>query len=193
MRGEKMKFRNNVVTCAIALGLAFVLGAAASAQSPAKTSAKTSMDTTFAKEAAAGGMAEVKLGQLAEEKGTNSAVKDFGKRMQTDHSKAGKELGDVASKDGLTLPSMMDKQDEATYNRLSKLSGAAFDRAYARDMVMDHEKDIAAFKKEATTGKNPDVKNFASQTLPTLESHLQQAKAMLKSVGVTESSKNSQY
>ena len=63
-----------------------------------------------------------------------------------------------------------------TKERLSKLSGAAFDKAYMNDMVNDHVKDVADFQKESTSGKDPAVKSFASQTLPTLQSHLQEAK-----------------
>jgi putative membrane protein len=149
-------------------------------------------DATFAKKAASGGMAEVKLGQLAQEKGSSSAVKEFGKRMENDHSKAGDQLKDVASKNNINLPTDMDKKDQATYDHLSKLSGAEFDRVYAQHMVTDHEQDVEEFKNEASTGKNPDIKRFASETLPTLQDHLRQARQMEKSVSAKESSKNSQ-
>ena len=103
-------------------------------------------DTTFAKKAAAGGIAEVKMGQLAQQKGTADSVKKFGARMVEDHSKAGDELKQAASQSNITLPTDMSAKDKATYDMLSKLSGAAFDRAYARDMVRDHEEDIAEFQ-----------------------------------------------
>src|SRR5437868_10901229 len=93
---------------------------------------KTSADETFAKKAVQGGMAEVKLGQLAEERGSNPAVKNFGRRMVQDHSKANEQLKSATSKESIPLPSELDKSDQATYDRLSKLSGDAFDRAYAR-------------------------------------------------------------
>jgi len=129
-------------------------------------------DSTFAMKAAAGGMAEVKFGELAQQKASSPAVKKFGERMVNDHSKANSQLKQVASKDDITLPSGLDAKDQATYDKLSKLSGTAFDRAYMKDMVADHEKDVSDFKREASTGKNSDVKNFASQTLPTLQEHL---------------------
>lgn len=146
-------------------------------------------DITFVRKAAIGGMAEVKLGQLAQEKGSNEQVKAFGKRMETDHAKAGDELMQVAAKDNITLPNGLDAKNQATYDKLSKLSGSQFDRAYMRSMVMDHEEDIAEFKREASTGKNADVKNFASQTLPTLEDHLKQARQVATAVGATASAK----
>ena len=149
---------------------------------------KTSADETFAKKAAAGGMAEVKLGQLAEERAANPAVKNFGRRMVQDHSKAGNELKSAASKENIELPTAMDKSDQATYDRLSKLSGDAFDRAYARDMVKDHSKDVSEFQKEAKNGRDENIKNFAAQTLPTLQSHLDQARQMEQAVNQTSSS-----
>ena len=162
----------------------------ATKSSAATTKSRPAMgDTHFAKEAAQGGMAEVKLGQLAQEKGSSNSVKSFGKRMVDDHSKAGDKLREVASRESITLPSDISVKDQATYDRLSKLSGSAFDRAYARDMVKDHETDVAAFQREANAGKNDSLKSFASETLPTLQDHLKQAKDMMKSVGGTSASK----
>jgi putative membrane protein len=139
-------------------------------------------DASFAQDAASGGMAEVKLGQLAEQKGSSQTVKDFGKRMETDHSAAGDKLKNVASKDGMTIPDSLSQADRAEYDRLSRMSGPEFDKAYARAMVQDHQKDIAAFKQEANSGQNPDLKNFASETLPTLQEHLRMAQQMQQSI-----------
>ncbi|HZV60326.1 MAG TPA: DUF4142 domain-containing protein [Candidatus Eremiobacteraceae bacterium] len=162
----------------------------ATKSSAATTKSRPAMgDTHFAKEAAQGGMAEVKLGQLAQEKGSSNSVKSFGKRMVDDHSKAGDKLREVASRESITLPSDISVKDQATYDRLSKLSGSAFDRAYARDMVKDHETDVAAFQREANAGKNDSLKSFASESLPTLQDHLKQAKDMMKSVGGASASK----
>jgi putative membrane protein len=154
------------------------------------TNTKSSADENFAKKAAEGGMAEVKLGQLAEEKGSSPAVKNFGRRMVQDHSKANNELKDVTSKENIPLPNEMDKSDQATYDRLSKLSGDAFDRAYARDMVKDHSKDVSEFQEEAKNGKDESIKNFAAQTLPTLQNHLDQARQMEQAVNQSSSNGN---
>jgi putative membrane protein len=160
-------------------------------ESVAAAKSKSAMaDTHFAKEAAQGGMAEVKLGQLAQEKGSSDAVKSFGKRMVDDHSKAGDKLKEVAGKENITLPTDIGAKDQATYDRLAKLSGAAFDRAYAKDMVADHQADVAAFKKEANGGKNDLLKGFASETLPTLEDHLKEAREMMKAVAGASASKS---
>lgn len=132
--------------------------------------------------AAAGGAAEVEMGQMAANKATNQKVKDFGQRMVTDHTKANDELKSVAQKKGVTLPSEPDAKSKSMSARMSNLSGAAFDRAYMQDMVSDHEKDIAEFQKEAEGGTDSDVKNFASTTLPTLQEHLRMAREALAAV-----------
>jgi putative membrane protein len=149
-------------------------------------------DDTFVRKAAQGGMAEVKLGQLAQSNGSSDAVKQFGQRMVTDHSKANDQLKDAAAKENITVPTDISAKDQATYDSLSKLTGSAFDKAYARDMVTDHEKDIADFNKEATSGQKDSIKNFASETLPTLKDHLKQAREMKQAVvGSPSSTKKS--
>ncbi len=134
-----------------------------------------SPDQAFMMKAAQGGMAEVKLGHLATQNAQNEAVKTFGQRMIDDHSKANNELKGLASQKGVTLPSDIDAKDQATYDRLSGLHGAAFDKAYMRDMVMDHRKDIADFQHEADHGRDPDLKTWAGKTLPILQEHLRLA------------------
>lgn len=167
-------------------GILFVAGTFAvtfAQSSPATAEAQTrGSDVQFVKNAAEGGMAEVKLGELATHNGDNTTVKDFGKRMINDHTAANDKLKAIASKDGITVPSDLSARDRATYERLSKLQGAAFDKAYARLMVKDHQEDIAEFKHEANSDTNREVKMFASDTLPTLEEHFRLAQAMLREV-----------
>jgi putative membrane protein len=139
--------------------------------------------TSFAREAAAGGMSEVELGRLAVSKATNPAVKAFGQRMIDDHSKANADLQSIAAQAHVTLPSAVDAKQKKTYDRLSALSGAAFDRAYIDDMVKDHKEDIAAFEKAAAVAGDSPIKQFAADKLPTLRDHLrmaQEAQAGLK-------------
>jgi putative membrane protein len=134
-------------------------------------------DNTFVTKAAEGGMAEVKLGNLAKDKASDAAVKSFGQQMVDDHSKANDELKSLASKKGITLPSDVSAKDKAEYDRLSKLSGADFDKAYMRLMVSDHHTDVNEFKRESEHGTDSDVKAWAAKTLPTLEHHLQMAES----------------
>lgn len=141
----------------------------------ARTGGVPSKDHAFIVKAAQGGMAEVELGQLAQQNGSSQQVKDFGKKMVDDHSKANDQLKQLASQKGVTLPTDIDAKDKATKDKLSKLQGDAFDKAYMRDMVTDHKKDVAEFQKEAHAGADPDVKGWAGQTVPTLEDHLKMA------------------
>jgi len=133
-------------------------------------------DKKFVHDAAQGGMAEVELGKLATEKASSDDVKKFGQRMVDDHTKAGDQLKQVASSEGIQLPQGLSAKDKATKERLAKLSGEQFDKAYMADMVKDHTQDVLDFQHESRSGKDPAVKDFASQTLPTLQDHLKQAK-----------------
>jgi len=108
-----------------------------------------SPDAAFAIKAAQGGLAEVKLGQLAAEKASSPDVKAFGQQMIDDHTKANDQLKAVAESEGMTLPTDVNGKQQAMYDRLSKLSGAQFDSAYVKDMVMDHQEDVKEFAKEA--------------------------------------------
>ncbi len=133
-------------------------------------------DKKFVNDAAEGGMMEVQLGKMAAEKGGSEGVKQFGQRMVDDHSKANDQLKEVASKNNMELPTSLTGKHQAMVDKMSKLSGTAFDKAYMKGMVKDHEEDIHAFENEAQNGNNPDVKQFATSTLPVLKEHLQMAK-----------------
>jgi len=142
-----------------------------------------SPDHEFIMKAAKGGMAEVNLGNLAQQNGGSDAVKKFGNRMVTDHSQANDQLRQIAQQEGITLPTNVDSKDERLTKMLQSKQGADFDKAYIRDMVKDHEADVAEFRNEAANGKDPQVKAWAQKTLPTLEQHLEMAKQVAGQVG----------
>ncbi len=184
------EFIRNTVLAGAVIGL-MSLGAAAqssdkaagssqdsskSASSASASSQLSAADQTFVKKAAQGGMAEVELGKLATQKASSEDVKKFGQRMVDDHTKANDQLKQIAGNKGVTLPTDLDSKDQALKDRLSKLDGEKFDQAYMKNMVRDHTKDVSEFRKESTSGKDSDLKSFASQTLPTLEDHLKEAK-----------------
>lgn len=137
-----------------------------------------SPDAAFAVRAAQGGLAEVKLGRLAAEKGSSADVKAFGQQMVDDHGKANEQLKSAAQSEGMTLPSDVNGKQQAMYDHLSKLSGAEFDSAYVKDMVMDHGEDIKDFKKESQSGTDEPIRSFASQTLPVIQGHLDKIRAI---------------
>jgi putative membrane protein len=103
----------------------------------------------------------------------------------TDHGKGNEELKQWAQQKKVTLPTAIDAKHKATRDRLAKLSGDAFDKAYMRDMVMDHRQDVAAFKREAAAGKDPDLKAWAAKILPTLQDHLKMAQDTAAKVGAS--------
>ena len=167
---------------AIVVGTMLAMGAgSAFAQAPAKANP----DQEFVTEAAKGGMAEVELGKIASEKGSSPEVKSFGQRMVDDHVRAGEELKTLARNKSITLTADIDAKDKALRDRLLKLSGDGFDRAYMAAMLDDHRKDVYGFRIEARSGKDPDVKAWAAKTLPTLTEHLKLAQSANKAVGTS--------
>lgn len=137
----------------------------------------------FLTEVAEGGTVEVELGKLASQKASNPKVKSFGEQMVTDHGAANDQVRQLAARKQISLPTDMNQHEKAEYDRLSKLSGAAFDRAYITLMVNDHQKDVAAFRKQSAQGEDADVKAFATKTLPTLEQHLSLVQSIQKELG----------
>jgi putative membrane protein len=135
-------------------------------------------DEGFAKKAAQANMAEVKLGQLAEEKAQIQEVKKFASGMVEDHTRTFGKLKEEAMRANINLPTDLDPKDEAKYESLSKLSEPEFDKAYAKEMVKDHQQDVAEFRREANSGKKDPIKKYAVETLPVLQSYLNQAREM---------------
>jgi putative membrane protein len=135
-----------------------------------------SQDANFVREAAAAGLAEVRMGQLAQQNAQNQSLKDFGSRIVADHTKANQELMQIASQKGIQTPTAMNSRDEQMIQHLSSLNGAEFDKACDKHAVEAHVKAVKAFKTEADRGQDPELKAFAQKTLPTLEEHLKMAR-----------------
>jgi putative membrane protein len=135
-------------------------------------------DTHFAMNAAEGGILEVELGRLALQQASNAEVKEFASRMVTDHSRANMELKAIAESKDIALPTeeRVKAKHQAMIAKLEKLEGAAFDRAYMADMVKDHDKDVELFDKQAKSGRDAALQEFARKTLPTLREHQKMAK-----------------
>jgi putative membrane protein len=132
-------------------------------------------DAKFLQKAAADGMAEVQLAQLAREKAMREEVKQFAERMAADHGKANEEVKSIASSLNVQLPAGPDRKHEKALEKLKGLSGGDFDRAYMKHMVKDHRADLKEFRHEAKA-KNPnEVTQFAARTVPTLQEHLHMA------------------
>lgn len=134
----------------------------------------------FFPKAADGGMAEVQQGQIAQQKASSQWVKDFGTMMVNDHSAANDKLKALASQRNITLPSSIGQKNQKMIDDLNKKSGKEFDRAYINAMVKDHQEDIKEFEEASKMVTDNDVKSFIDNTLPTLHTHLDSAKAIQK-------------
>ena len=168
--------------CAVVLAVAT---SPAYAKGKGRKSAKVVSDQTFVEKAARGGEAEVELGKLAADKASSDQVKKFGQRMADDHSKANDELKPIAKKEGVTLPNTLDPKHKATKDKLAKLSGRDFDRAYMREMTSDHNHDVSAFQKQLAKTRDPELKSWIEKTLTTVKEHQQLAQETASKVGAT--------
>lgn len=141
--------------------------------------ALTTTEKEFMANAARGGMLEVQLGNLAAQKASSNDVKQFGERMATDHSQLGQKLQQLASNLGVSLPQDLKPEQQNAVSRLEKLSGKAFDREFMREIISDHTKAVSEFERAASQAPNADIKQFASEALPTLRDHLKRAREIV--------------
>ena len=141
-------------------------------------------DMSFYKKAAEGGIAEVELGTMAQDKSPTQNVKDFGAMMVKDHSAANDKLQALASSKTVTLPTTSSVEQMAAKAKLNVLSGETFDKSYVKGQVSAHEDTIALFQKEISSGQDPDAKAFATATLPTVRAHLKAITAIATAMGV---------
>lgn len=169
------RIKTLATTCA---GLALALGSAAWALDAGASK--------FLDEAIRANLAEVKIGKLAQQRGESKDVRDFAKTLVSDHSIAFEKSSTLAEKLGMTAPIEMTAEDAKTYEAMSKLSGAQFDRQFAAHMVKDHEKDIDVYTNETLKGKDKQVVAYAEEALPTLKQHLAAAQAIERDLKVAE-------
>jgi putative membrane protein len=128
------------------------------------------------------GMTEVKLGQMAQDKGSNQRVKDFGGMMVKDHTAANDELKNLAGQKNVTLPATVSNDHQRKIDDLNKKSGRDFDKAYMNAMVDGHQSTVNDFEKASKNTKDADVKAWIDKTLPTLKMHLDSARAIKKAL-----------
>lgn len=191
-------FRSKAITLVICGAGAF--GVAASAQyrptqtpapnnpnpnlsQPDQASSQQETDKEFIHKAAEGGMMEVQLGQLAADKATDPDVKAFGQKMVTDHSALNESMKPIAARMGVKVPEHLNRKDQGTYNKMKALSGASFDEAYVKDMVMDHHQDLREFGNEAKTVKDPELKAAVEHGHNVIKEHSEMIDKMAQDKG----------
>jgi len=139
-------------------------------------------DAEFVVKAANGGIAEVDLAIIAQQKTTNSDVNEFAAMMIADHTLANEELKALAAKKNITLPSSVGKDELKIKDELTRKAAKDFDKAYVDAMVKDHKNDIKLFEDGSKKLKDNELKAFVDRTLPTLKKHLADIESLQKKI-----------
>ncbi len=166
---------------AVALAVGGLCGVAQAAADPMTTATGGNLpgnERKFVTMAAMSDMTETKASELAQTNGSSQAVKDYGKQMIADHEKTSTELKGIVGPKSVTPPATLDKPHQDSVDKLSKLSGNDFDKAYVKQMVSDHKSAVSLFEKESKSGKDGELQAFAGKSLPTLQNHLKMAQDM---------------
>jgi len=134
----------------------------------------------FLTDAIRGDNAEIKAGQAAQSMGSSQGVKDFGKMLVDDHTKARDQASQVAKAMNVPVPTDTPPEADQELKMTMGMTGAAFDKDFVAMMVKEHKKDIDKFQAEANSSDPSQVTDLAKQTLPTLKKHLQTAQSLQK-------------
>jgi len=167
------KWLNNLALTAAVSALVLCSPAFGQTKSAGAGANLTSAERIFLENMARGNMAEVELGNLAQQKSSNQTVKDFGQRMVTDHTKLNDDLKQFAESRNITLPTKVSSAEASQKQKLEQLSGNSFDKAYMTDMLSDHQHDVMEVQRMAEHAQDPGVKQLAAKILPIFEDHLQ--------------------
>lgn len=162
------------------IATACAIGLAAALSSPPANAAEDPAD--FVKTAIRGNIAEVQMGELAEKKAENPRVQELGKTLVSDHEKAKAQSVELAKEMKIDPPTKPTEDAKETHDRLAKLSGKKFDEEFVEAAVKDHKKDIELYSEQVEDGKNKKVVEYARETLPVLEKHLELAQKLEEKV-----------
>jgi putative membrane protein len=141
-------------------------------------------DKMFLRKAAEGGMAEVKFGELAAQKGGSEGVKAFGQKMVDDHTALNNEMAPIADSMGVRVPKTINKDDQAEYDKLSGLSGDDFDTEYLTVMVKDHRKDLREFRMEASSAQDQALRDAVEKGEKIIHEHLEMVDKLARDKGI---------
>jgi putative membrane protein len=175
-----MVVKNLIAVAVTGLFLSAVVGPAPAAAQQPKSLAS---DSVFIQAAGSDGLLQVKLGELAEKKGTSTAVVEFGKRMVADYSKANEELKAAAKEAAFPAPALV-RQDQQIFDRYNRMGRSSFDKAYMAEMVRHHTEEVRLFQRESAGGRVQSLRQLASRMLPQMEQRLSLATQTAGSIGV---------
>lgn len=142
-------------------------------------SGKKSSDGKFVMMAATSDMNEITLSNQALSKSSNEEVKKLAQMMIDDHTKSSAELKPIVVSKNVMLPTEADAKHKAAAEKMAAMSGSQFDMEYVKMMIKDHEKAVALFQKESTSGKDAEAKDFAVKTLPVIQNHLDMSRSLM--------------
>lgn len=174
-----MTVKFSVPTAVTGLLLSAVVGVAPAA---AQQTSALAADSSFMQMAGSLGLLQAKLGKVAQEKGSSSAVQEFGRQMVTDYSRTNQELAAAAKQAAFPGPTLL-RQHQQMVDRFSRMSRSSFDKAYMAEVVNQHNEAVRLFQQEARGGRVASLKQLASTMLPALQQHLQVATETAGSVG----------
>ena len=170
-----MTFQSLVRVSGTALMVALSSATIAQAAAP-----MSDADKAFVAKVSQGGMYEVELGKVGEEKGQTQDIRDQANTEAHDHEGVGAKLKAIVTGAGMAFPTMLNGEFQARLDKMKALPNDRFDKEYIADMIKIHDADGAAFAKEAKAGTNPDLKAFAAETHAIVERHLGELHANTK-------------
>ena len=183
-----MVVKNLISTAVAGLFLSTVVGLAPAAAQQAQSLAS---DSTFMARAGSAGLLQVKLGKLAEKKGSNTGVVEFGKQMVTDYSKTNEELKAAAKNVGFLSPVLL-RHDQQIFDRFNSMGRGSFDKNYMAEMVKQHNEEVRLFQGQSTGGRVQSLKQLAAKMLPQVEQRHSLATQTAGSVGVNVTASTSE-
>jgi putative membrane protein len=166
-----------------AAGLVFA-GLLTAGRTTAADSSLSHEATSFIKEASEGNQGEIALAELAQEKSQNPEIKQLAQMIQSDHQQSQEKLQSIAATHNVTLDQGLTWSQKRAQAKLEKLSGTDFDQQYAKDMLEGHVANLNSFQKASEKLQEADVKQYALDTIPKMQEHLQKAETAAKAVGV---------
>jgi putative membrane protein len=156
----------------------YLAAALAAFSAPALAQNAETAAQPFVKAVAVSDMFEVQSSRLAAKMSKSGDVKQFANQMITDHTKTSSELKGLAKQDKLTVPTQLDSKHAQMLKQLKSTSRADFDSNYKQMQVAAHQDAVSLFQAYSQQGDNPDLRSWASKTLPTLQQHLQHAQSL---------------